>query len=398
MRVLVLAVMCVHLEMYCPVFEGHVKTKFLLFSQAWYMLDVFFCMSGFLITWLLMKEIQATGKLNLLRFYKRRTVRLLPAYLTALIASCYLAYMWGYGLKAIFRDLLVFVTYTYNITGSFLGGYYAATLGFFLSPAWSLCVEDQFYVIWSVTLRWLKLKYALRTTLWTLVFLEFYRCGLLYYMRHAGYSLEIIAVHFNFSTDTRIHAILMGCAAALVLRNRKYYDIARKYLSLKGLTFILPVIIAVIVFRTAQIGEQTPAYQLYGAVLSLTLLAAWIVSVLFQPASLVSRVLAWRPIVLVGRISYGLYLFHSIVIRIVARLLNISAPPYSLNRNLIAWFLVSVISTTIAIVHFYSIELPLQRRFKGALPIPDKRKPGASLTLAALPEPSLATHMQNLEP
>lgn len=388
MRGLVLTVMCVHLELYCPVFEGHVKTKFLLFSQAWYTLNIFFCLSGFLITWLLMKEKEATGNLNLLRFYKRRAVRLFPAYLTALIFSCYLAFLWGYGPGEIFRDAVVLVTYTYNIAGSIPGGYSAAALGFFLSPAWSLCVEEQFYVTWSVALRWLKLKYALRVTLFTLVFLEFYRCGLLYHMRHVGYSLEDIGVRFYFGTDTRIHAILVGCAAALVLQNRKYFDVARKVLSLKGLTFVLPLIIAVIVFRTAQIGEQTPAYQLYGALSSLTLLAAWIVSVYFQPMSLVSRVLATRPFVWVGRISYGLYIFHYIVIRIVARLLNILAPPYSISRNLAAWFLVAVISAAIATVHYQLIELPLQRRFKGALPIPDKSKPDLSLAPALQPQPA----------
>ena len=142
---------------------------------------------------------------------------------------------------------------------------------------------------------------------------------------------------------------------------------------------MLPVIIAVIVFRTAQIGGRTPAYQLCGGETEPHLLAAWIVSVMFQPTSLVSRVLASRPFVMVGRISYGLYLFHSLVIRIVARLLNISAPPYSVSRNLAAWFLVAVITTLIATVHFHLIELPLQRRFKGALPIPGKPKPDYEL-------------------
>jgi peptidoglycan/LPS O-acetylase OafA/YrhL len=400
MRGLVITVMCVHLELYCPIFEGHVKSKFLLFSQAWYTLNIFFCLSGFLITWLLMKEIESTGNLNLLRFYKRRTVRLLPAYLTALIFACYLAYLWGYGPKDILRDAVVFASYTYNIAIAIPGGYSAVALGFFLSPAWSLCVEEQFYVTWSVALRWLKLKYALKATVLTLAFLEVYRYGLLYHMRHVGYPPEDIGVRFYFGTDTRIHAILVGCAAALVLQNRKYFDVTRKVLSARALPFVLPVIIAVIVFRTAQNGEQTPAYQLYGAVPSLVLLAAWIVSIYFQPMSLVSRLLASRPLVLVGRISYGLYIFHYIVIRIVARLLNITAPPYSVTRNLAAWLLVAVISTAIATVHFHLIELPLQRRFKGAVPIPDNSKLDSSLSPAVQPQPSgasFATRAQRIK-
>lgn len=372
LRGIVLTVLFVHLEALCPVFEGHVKSKFLLFSQTWYTLNIFFCLSGFLITWLLANEMQITGRLNLSRFYKRRTVRLLPAYLTALLVSCWLASLWGYPPKEIFRSSLLFLTYTYNIAISIHGGYYSYALGFILLPVWSLCVEEQFYFAWSVALKWLKMKYALKAMIATLILLEFYRCGLMYYMRHAGYSQSQIGDRFYFGTDTRINAILVGCAAALVLQNRRYYDVARKYLSAKALPFVLPVIITVIVFRTAQLGEATPAYQLYGGALSLILLAAWIVSIFFQPTSLVSRVLASRLSVMFGRISYGLYIFHFIVIRIVARLLNISAdntsPGYSVTRNLAAWFLVLVITTLISTAHFYWIELPLQRRFKGPAP------------------------------
>jgi peptidoglycan/LPS O-acetylase OafA/YrhL len=369
---MVLPIMFLHMDLYCPLFQGHIRIKFLLFSQAGYVINVFFCLSGFLITWLLLKELQATGQLNLLRFYKRRAVRLFPAYLSAVIISSCLALLWGYTAKEIFKAAALFLTYTYNIGISVHAGdyTYAAALSFFLSPAWSLCIEEQFYLAWPLVLRWLKLKYALRGAVLLVVFMEVYRCGLLYYMRHHGYTPEQIGIRYYFGTDTRIHAILVGCAAALVLQNRRYYDVARKILSAKGLPFLLPVIIAVIVFRTSQIGEQTPAYQLYGAVLSLSLVAAWFVSILFQPTSMVSRVLASPPLVLVGRISYGLYIFHYLVIRVVARLLKISAPPYSFTRNLAAWFLVAVISILIATVHYRFIELPLQRRFKGAVPIP----------------------------
>jgi peptidoglycan/LPS O-acetylase OafA/YrhL len=404
LRGIVLTVLFVHLEALCPIFEGHVKTKFILFSQTWYTLNIFFCLSGFLITWLLLKELEKTGKLDLLRFYKRRTVRLLPAYLTAIAVSCYLATRFGYAPKAIFHSAILFLTYTYNIAISMYGGYYSYALGFILLPAWSLCVEEQFYFAWSVALKWLKIKYALRAMIATLIFMEVYRCGLMYYMRHAGYSTDQIGAHFYFGTDVRINAILIGCAAALALQNRKYYDVARKYLSAKALPFALPVIIAAVVFFTAKDGEPSLAYQIYGGVLSLSLLAAWIVSIYFQPMSLVSRALALRPCVLLGRISYGLYIFHFIVIRVVARFLhieaNITTPGYSVKRNIAAWFLVTVITILISYAHFYLIELPLQRKFKGSSTNPDKSKSDLSLTPALQPQAtgaSFATNTQQIK-
>jgi len=402
LRGTVLTVLLVHLESNCPVLEGHVKAKYLLFSQTWYTLNIFFCLSGFLITWLLLNEMQTTGQLNLVRFYKRRTVRLLPAYLTALLFSCWLASLWGYPPKVIFHDALYFLTYSYNIAVSVRGFEFAGAIGFFLAPAWSLCVEEQFYLAWSIALKWLKIKYALRAMIWTLIVGEFYRIGLLYYLRHTGMPEGHIGTRFYFGTDIRIDAILFGCLAALLLQNKKYYDIARKYLSVRALPYVLPVMVAAIVFRTAaQAQGLSTAYQLYGGTLSLMLLAAWFVSILFQPTSLVSRVLASRPMVMLGRVSYGLYIFHYFVIRLVSQLLNITGPPYSVRRNLAAWFLVAVISTLIATVHYNLIELPLQRRFKGAVPIPEKPKPDPGFTPARQPQiagASFATHTQQLKP
>ena len=74
LRALVLVVMFTHLEGFFPIFETHRRLNVLLFSQAWYALNVFFCLSGFLITWILSAELLKTGDLDLTRFYQRRTV------------------------------------------------------------------------------------------------------------------------------------------------------------------------------------------------------------------------------------------------------------------------------------------------------------------------------------
>ncbi|HEY4837815.1 MAG TPA: acyltransferase [Candidatus Acidoferrales bacterium] len=397
LRGTVLTVMFVHLEMFCPVLTGHPLIKLLFYQRTWYTLNIFFCLSGFLITWLLATEIQTTGNLNLLRFYRRRTVRLLPAYLTAIILAGLLASVSGYTPGQIFHDAAYFLTYSYNQFVSASGVNFAPAIGLFLLPAWSLCVEEQFYFAWSVALKWLKMKRALTVVVWSLVLLIVYRCALMLEMRNTGHSMDQIYVRFYFGSDTRIHAILIGCAAALGLQNRRYYDIARKYLKARALPFLLPVAIAAIVFLTARGGEASFGYQLYGGECSLILLAAWIVCLLFQPDSLVSRVLSTRPFTLLGRISYGLYIFHFLVIRLVARLLDTSSPPYSLSRNLAAWFIVGVVTTLIAMVHFYLIELPLQRRFKGAARIPDRPNPDYGLAPVRQPQAANALFMRGAE-
>jgi peptidoglycan/LPS O-acetylase OafA/YrhL len=380
LRVAVLGVVFVHLESMCPLLVGHHFIRLLLYERNWYGLNIFFCLSGFLITWLLAVEIQKTGNLNLIRFYKRRTVRLLPAYLTAMVVAALLARVWGYSFGEILRDSASFLTYSYNLFVASDGVKFAPALALFLLPAWSLCVEEQFYFVWSLAFKWLKMKYALSAVVWSVILLSVYRWALFFEMNHAGRSFEDVFQRFYFGTDTRIHAILIGCAAALALQNRRYYAAARKYLTAKPLPYVLPIIIAAIVFLTARHGEPSLQYQLYGAVTSLILLTAWIVCLVFQPASLVTRTLSTRPFRFIGRISYGIFIFHFLVIRIVMRAFEVPNSPYSVSRNVATWFLVAIISTLFAAAHYYLIELPLQSRYKSAVKVP--ASPEASDLLA----------------
>ena len=370
-RATVFTVMFVHLEDFFPIFAGHRKTTFLLFDHTWFTLNIFFCLSGFLITWLLTTEMQRTGSLDLLRFYKRRTVRLLPAYLSAILISTAIAiFMWGFSLKEIARESPLFLTYTYNMFRSFSANT-APMLGLFLTPVWSLCVEEQFYFGWSIALKRLTLRRALPAVICALIAQRVYRCALLFWMQGHGYSYFTIDHRFYFGTDTRIEAILVGCAAALMLQNRRYYEIARKYLASKSLPYFLPIGVAIIVFFTAPYGITSGAYQSYGAEVSLVLLAAWFVSLLFQPESAVSRILGSRPFKFLGRISYGLYIFHFILIQVLARVMGVFTSPYSLNRNIAGWALVMAGSIVFATVHYEFIEKPLMGRFKSSVPRPD---------------------------
>jgi peptidoglycan/LPS O-acetylase OafA/YrhL len=364
LRGIILAVIFLHLQLLSPVLANHSVLKLLLHDRTWYTVDIFFCLSGFLVTWMLANEMQATGTLDLIRFHKRRAVRLLPAYLTAMVAATILALFWGFSSRQILHDAVFFVTYTYNIFISATGTNFAPALGYFLLPVWFMCIEQQFYLVWPLAFKSLKMKNALKTVCWSLILLNVYRSVLILEMRHAGHSLDEIYNRFYFGTDTRIDAILMGCAAALALQNRRYYDLARKYLKGSALPFLLPVVVATIVFLTARRGVASLGYQIYGAEISFVILAGWIASILFQPDSPVSRVLASRPLRQIGRISYGLYMFHFIVIRIVMNALNISPSRDAHYQNLEVWFIVAIVATIFATAHYYLIEGPLLRKYK----------------------------------
>ena len=274
-----------------------------------------------------------------------------------------------------------FLTYSYNMFLSFPGasarlfgipGATAQVSSMFLVPAWSLCVEKRtFFCGWSLALKRLTMRRALPAVIFAMVALRIYRCALFFSMHDAG----LRGARFYFGTDTRIDVILMGCAAALALQKLRYYELAQKYLKANSLLYLLPLGIAIALFFNADSFAGGAAYQAYGAEITSVLLAAWIVCILFQPQSLVSRVLASPPIVFIGKISYGLYIFHLIVAQIVVRALGAHRAPLSNNRNLAGWLIVTAASIVLATAHYYWIEKPLISRAKNPWRIPVRSKP-----------------------
>src|SRR6185312_10173828 len=107
--------------------------------------SAFFVLSGFLITWLLIKELDRTGTVSLRDFYKRRTLRIFPAYyafvILSLIGDALLHHYWSWGIIG------AAFTYTVNYYNAFLG--HPTTS---VAHAWSLAVEEQFYLLWPLLL------------------------------------------------------------------------------------------------------------------------------------------------------------------------------------------------------------------------------------------------------
>src|SRR6202021_1369361 len=105
---------------------------------------IFFVLSGFLITGLLLKEYDATGRINLINFYLRRTFRILPPLYT------YLAFV------IIFCAVIGYPLHARTIDGSalFFLDYFPGDGQWFTEHTWSLCIEEQFYLLWPVALIW----------------------------------------------------------------------------------------------------------------------------------------------------------------------------------------------------------------------------------------------------
>jgi peptidoglycan/LPS O-acetylase OafA/YrhL len=276
--------------------------------------DVFFALSGFLITTLLYEEWDRTGTISLRAFYERRARRLLPALVMVLLAcvivtvALYPMPGWGIGKKAL--TTLLFI----NNWVATLG--HSSQLGS-LSTTWSLSQEEQFYLLWPLLLV-LLLRRRLPPILIAgiLVLLSVLLVVAEPHIAHAfhGYSRY-------FSPVDRAAELLFACAGAIVWRMRLIPSPERWFSHLGP---------AEPVARAVQRHWRTPAgwalvgvfvwllcnHTLVDRVIYLATAAVallLIVNLLEVPTSLLARLIGCRPLRYVGKISYALYLYHLLV-------------------------------------------------------------------------------------
>jgi peptidoglycan/LPS O-acetylase OafA/YrhL len=290
----VVAVICYHVGL--PVSGGFLGV------------DVFFVLSGYLITELLLAEHEASGRVRLGRFWARRARRLLPA-LLLVVAACALEVarnepLLGLGPRR--SDMLA--TLAYYANWHFIAtdqSYFAAYTG--ASPLrhmWSLAIEEQFYVAWPLLL--VALLRLTRRARWFRVVAV---CAT------ASASALALAVEYDVAnpsraylgTDARAHELLIGAGLAFAIQSGRLDRLRR-------LGRVVPlastVLLAATVGAIILVPDTTPAYYRGGSVVFCSLVALLLLTVEVEPRGEVARLLSIRPFVLVGRISYGVYLWH----------------------------------------------------------------------------------------
>jgi peptidoglycan/LPS O-acetylase OafA/YrhL len=243
---------------------------------------VFFVISGYLITGILLSDLVKTGDINLRRFYLRRTLRLFPAAWVFITTAAVLS---GCGLIALHRyDLFFAYSYTIN--------YYEGR-SFSIGHLWSLAVEEQFYLIWPVTLKMLGQRRS-RSFLIALMLLAPF-CRLL--------SVTFIPA-FNFLMYS--DALGTGCLLAVLQKdlatNRRYQNL----LSSRWIA-VMPFIAL-----AANYIPSTKLSWLLGETiqnLSIVLCVHWSI---LNPTVAVGRFLNLRIITTMGILSYSLYLWQQL--------------------------------------------------------------------------------------
>jgi peptidoglycan/LPS O-acetylase OafA/YrhL len=310
---------------------------------------VFFVISGFLITKLLLDELGSTGEISIRRFYLRRTLRIFPAYY-AFIAVLALLQLSG-RLTLGDGDIARTLTYTTN---------YDTSRSWFVGHTWSLSVEEQFYLLWPAVFVLAGSRRAFVLAAVVVVLGPVIRIGEWELMRS---SADGIGHRFETVAD----AIAIGCVLAGV---RGWLHEYHPYM--RGLASPLFVLVPLAVLGANLMHDRPRVY--FGAALTImnvgvALCVDWCVTF---PAGRVGRVLNLRPLVVVGLMSYSLYLWQQLFLNRSSQALIASFP---LNLAL---------AVAAALASYYLIERP-GLRLRKRLEVPGSGRSSQSRALVPVP-------------
>jgi peptidoglycan/LPS O-acetylase OafA/YrhL len=271
--------------------------------------DVFFVVSGYLITSLLLEERRGTMTTDLKHFWLRRAKRLLPALFAMLIVTCtYAALFVPDALFRLRRDVLAALTYSTNwwLIASHQSYFDALGRPPLLRHLWSLAVEEQWYLLWPlvfVTAMGLVRDRAERLVLPVLLA----AVGSAVWMA-VVFDPATDASRAYFGTDTRISGLLLGAAAAMVWSPWRWPSAGRRYLA--GLDAIGWSALTLLVLVMLVWGDDT-VFLYRGGFFLVAVLSLVVIGVSVHPgATMLRAALSLPPLRYLGSRSYGLYLWH----------------------------------------------------------------------------------------
>jgi peptidoglycan/LPS O-acetylase OafA/YrhL len=314
--------------------------------------DTFFVLSGFLITTLLLVEWNGSGTVSLAAFWARRARRLLPALFLVLLAVA--AYAAWEARPEQLGDLRadMFSTLFYGANWRFINsGQSYFSLFSDASPlrhAWSLAIEEQFYLVWPlVTFICLRLARGRHFLLGAVCVVGTIASAIT--MARLYDSVDPSRAYYG--TDGRAQLLLIGALLAIVLvryRPQRTSAVATTHvLGLVGVVYVL--------WAFSNVGDTAPWMYRGGYALFAVAVAALITSVVQPQRTPWQRALTLAPVVWIGRISYGIYLWHWPVIVILS--------PARTGLDGAQLTLVRVGATLgLSTASYYLIELPVRER------------------------------------
>jgi len=301
---------------------------------------IFFVLSGFLITWLLIKEDERTGDVSLTGFYKRRVLRIFPAFyvywllLVALLLATGKSIPWAHAWSSFFYTSNYYVALNGDPSNGF-------------SHTWSLAIEEQFYLLWPcLFLFWrANLKKMAQFLVALILAVWVYRAVLCFV-----FGVDQAYIYAAF--DTRLDHLMVGCLLAVVL---KLGALERLWRAASAHAALPLVTVALLILSIYAGNAYVPRYRdVFGFAFEPLLIA-----ILMAQLIALSDTAPWRwterpAIRFLGRISYSLYLYQQITLYPVRKALG----SYPVVVQLAAAVLVTV---AVAALSYYVVERPFLR-------------------------------------
>ncbi|MDB4982612.1 MAG: oatA 1 [Myxococcales bacterium] len=291
--------------------------------------SIFFVLSGYLITRLLVEELERDGSISLKRFYIRRFFRIVPAYY--LYLTCILVVSRMGGLTVPRSGILPAYLFVWN--------YAAHASGWFYGHSWSLSMEEQFYLLWPPVLAALGKARGLRLAVGIILVAPFSRLAT--YALFPAHRGQITAMLHSHGDILMFGALLaLGSGEDKKDKNEKFERVVSWLFARKAHVVAAFVLFANILIGHALRGSYTLPVGMSVEAACIALLLLWLVR---NPGSWVGRPLNTGPMIFIGSISYSLYLWQQAFVALFKF-------PWSLALTFLA-----------ALTSYHLVELPFLR-------------------------------------
>jgi peptidoglycan/LPS O-acetylase OafA/YrhL len=307
---------------------------------------LFFVISGYLITRLLLKEHAGSGRIQLGRFYRRRFARLGPALVVVVAVTWLWLTLTGEPISSYWGGIVGSLTYTTDLIQAVAGN---GSVGPYYQWSWSLGVEELFYLVWPLSLLLLLRSHRFLAAA-TVLIAGVSGCWALRAFLISG------AMNHNryfFAPDTNADALLLGAFLALVLVRWPNCRALRVTGRIVGPLGLLALIALVWPHSRDALPLADKGALGQGALAS----AALILWMATSPRGWVAAVFSWRPLVLVGKMSYGIYLWNLLTVSIFVSVVH--------SHPMRSWWGITWIVALggISYLSWRFVETPLRKRW-----------------------------------
>lgn len=287
----VLSVVLTHLHIFKRIQDkGLLSTKIVQSIDGSAGVQAFFILSGFLITYLLIKESSKNGHISIVNFYIRRTLRIFPLYFFILLLIT-IIHIFGDQVTN-WKSISFATLYSYNFIPK---PWYSGVLG----HTWSLAVEEHFYFIWPFV--YISAGFKSRKLLLILIGFSTISFLLNMYLNQQ----EWIKTNFFIGRWSFIAGfnIAFGCIFSILIFGSYKTSVVKKYLS----NFIVLCIGIILWFSSLWLPDVISYIVKYTRGLGLAITISWIY---LNQGSFITRTLEFRPLKYIGMISYGIYMYQ----------------------------------------------------------------------------------------